>query len=99
MAHRRDVPDDLVVNEYAALSFFSSAGLRHFLPAYLSWVLRHPGSGQAAYDSTVWALDPAYARGRLDDLDPAQVAVVVDFLAAVEHPDGDRALEFWLARS
>ena len=88
----------MVVNEYAALSFFSAAGLRHFLPAYLSWVLRHPGSPQAAYDSTVWVLLPEYDRGRLDGLDLAQVAAVAAFLAAVDHPDAPRALEHWQAR-
>ena len=92
------MPDELVVREYAALSFFSAAGLRHFLPAYLSWALRHPDSPQAAYDSTVWVLLPEYGRGRLDGLTPVEVEAVVAFLGAVEHPDAGRALADWRTR-
>jgi hypothetical protein len=92
------VPDSLVVREYAALSFLSPAGLRHFLPAYLSWALRHPDSPQAAYDSTVWSLLPEYDRGRLDALTPAEVEAVIAFLRAVEHPDAARALAYWRGR-
>jgi hypothetical protein len=79
----RSLPDDLVVSEYAALSFLSADGFRHFIPAYMLWVLRHPGAADAVVDSTIWALspesyaDPAirdYARSKLTGFDDAQRA-------------------------
>jgi hypothetical protein len=43
--HWREMSDVMVENEYAAPAFLSPAGFRHFLPAYLAWVLRLPDSG------------------------------------------------------
>jgi hypothetical protein len=57
-ARWQDVPDAVVEREYAALSFLSAEGFRHFLPAYLRFVLRNDDLGQAAIGSTLAALDP-----------------------------------------
>jgi hypothetical protein len=54
----QDVPDAVVEREYAALSFLSAAGFRHFLPAYLRFVLTQDDEGQAVIGSTFAALDP-----------------------------------------
>jgi len=35
VAHRRDLSDEAVEYEYAALFFLGPAGFRHFLPAYI----------------------------------------------------------------
>lgn len=100
--HWREVLDDAVVSAYAALAFLSPEGFRHFVPAYLVWVLRHPDSGEAVVDSTIWAFLPemytdeigAYVRSKWTHLDPAQASAVEAFLAAMvpHHPDAERAL-------
>ena len=36
IGHWRELTDAQVEREYAALSFLSPAGYRHFIPAYLS---------------------------------------------------------------
>jgi hypothetical protein len=107
--HWRDVPDDVVRSEYAALSFLSPAGYRHFIAAYMSFALRHLGSGDAAVDSTIWSLGlddysdermRAFTRSKWSDLDDAQRAAVLSFLRAVAL-DGEyagdvaRALPAW----
>ncbi|HSL11916.1 MAG TPA: DUF6714 family protein [Actinomycetota bacterium] len=57
-ARWQDVPDAVVEREYAALAFLSAPGFRHFLPAYLRFVLTHDDEGQAVIGSTFAALDP-----------------------------------------
>jgi hypothetical protein len=42
--------------EYAALSFPSPDGFRHFIPAYMGFTLRHLEGGAVAVDSTIWSL-------------------------------------------
>jgi hypothetical protein len=90
--HWRDLDDATVEREYAALSFLSPAGFRHFIPAYLSFALRHLDTGAAAVDSTIWSLSPdryddpelcAFARSKLELLDERQRAATVAFLEAV----------------
>jgi hypothetical protein len=92
IAHWRDMPDSLVESEYAALSFLSPPGFRHFIPAYLRFALRHLDSGAAAVDSTIWSLSPEFYEGedlrdfvasKLAALDDAQRAAVVAFLETV----------------
>jgi hypothetical protein len=103
-AHWRDVPDAVVEREYAALSFLSPGGFRHFLPAYLGFALRHLHTGAAAVDSTIWSLapgfygDPAlqdFVTSKLAALDEAQRGAVVAFLEAVDLPDAVTALAYW----
>ena len=54
----QDVSDAIVEREYAALSFLSAPGFRHFLPAYLRFVLTNDDEGQGVIGSTFAALDP-----------------------------------------
>jgi hypothetical protein len=114
IAHWRDVPDAVVENEYAALSFLSPEGFRHFIPAYMRFALRQLGTGRAAVDSTIWSLSPDvyedpglrdYVISKLRALDDAQRAAVVAFLEAVraqgddaEASEAERALTYWRAR-
>lgn len=96
--HWREVPEAVVEYEYAALFFLSPAGFRHFLPAYLSWVLRHPDSGAAVVDSTLMALMPAseFGLSKFTLLDGAQRAAVAAFLEAMaDFVDVDEGLEYW----
>jgi hypothetical protein len=104
IAHWREVPDDVVEREYAALSFFSPEGFRHFLPAFLSWVLRHPSSPAAVVDSTIWALTPSvnapnlqpFALSKFTRLDGPQRAAIVWFLDAMsDHPQAEEGLRHW----
>jgi hypothetical protein len=107
----RAMPDDLVESEYAALSFLSPDGLRHFIPAYMSFTLRRLGSGAAAVDSTICSLAPVfYDDPALQDFTVSKLATLTDsqreaaiaFLEAVqEHGDeyvveqAGKALGWW----
>jgi len=111
VAHWREMPDELVESEYAALSFLSPAGFRHFIPAYLRFALRHLDTGAAAVDSTIWSLSPpryddpglqAFTESKLEPLDDRQRAAAVAFLDAVrelgdEHvaAEAELALRWW----
>lgn len=89
--HWLDVPDGVIVREYSALAFLSPAGFRHFLPAYLSYALRHPESDAYTVESTIFALKPTEDDARPREfmlskyalLDAAQRAAVVAFLEAM----------------
>jgi hypothetical protein len=105
--HWRDVPEAIVEQEYAALFFLSPAGFRHFLPAYMSYALRHPRTDQAVVGSTIFALRPAtddlrdFTLSKFTLFDAAQRAAVVGFLEAMSKFDdlGDvtvvEALAYW----
>ena len=113
VAHWRELPDELVESEYAALSFLSPDGFRHFIPAYMSFTLRHLGSGAAAVDSTIWSLAPVFyddpgiqefVASKLAALTESQRASVVGFLNAVGELGDDylaeqaeKALSYWRA--
>jgi hypothetical protein len=108
--HWRELDDATVEREYAALSFLSPPGFRHFIPAYLSFALRHLDTGAAAVDSTIWSLSPdryddpelrAFARSKLEPLDERQRAAAVAFLEAVRDlgdvlvAEAELALAWW----
>jgi hypothetical protein len=113
VAHWRDLPDELVESEYAALSFLSPDGFRHFIPAYMGFTLRHLGSGAAAVDSTIWSLAPVFYEdagiqdfvvSKLSSLTDDQRAAVVAFLEAIRELGDDyvagqasQALAYWRA--
>ncbi|HET9111364.1 MAG TPA: DUF6714 family protein [Ktedonobacterales bacterium] len=104
----RVVPADIVEREYAALFFLSPAGFRQFLPAYMSWVLRHPKSGAAVVESTLQALTPAsgelhaFSLSKFTLLDDAQRIAIRLFLETMSDATrgaaivGD-ALAYWRA--
>src|SRR5829696_5908432 len=86
VAHWGELDDATVEREYAALSFLSPPGFRHFIPAYLRFALRHLDSGAAAVDSTAWSLAPpryddpglqAFTASKLEALDERQRAAAV----------------------
>jgi hypothetical protein len=105
IARWEDMTDDDVIGTYAALSFLSPEGFRYFIPAYMSYVLRNPDSGEAVVDSTIWAFLPSLYEGDLPAfvaskfalLDEAQRRAVDTFLDAMSpfENDADRALEYW----
>jgi hypothetical protein len=111
VAHWRELPDELVDSEYAALSFLSPDGFRHFIPAYMGFTLRHLGSGAAAVDSTIWSLAPVFYEdagiqdfvvSKLSSLTDDQRAAVVAFLEAIRELGDDyvaeqasQALAYW----
>jgi hypothetical protein len=108
----KQLPDELIEGGYAALSFLSPEGFRHFIPAYMSFALRHLGSGAAAIDSTIWSLSPdvygdeklrAFAVSKYAQLTGPERAAVIAFLAAIrelgdEHDadEADKALGYWV---
>jgi uncharacterized protein DUF6714 len=103
--HWRDLADADVVSAYAALAFLSPAGFRHYLPAFLRFVLRHPDSGEAVVDSTVWAFLPElyqeelrpFVRSKWTDLAGEERDVVAAFLDVMtaHHDDAAAALAAW----
>jgi hypothetical protein len=103
ISHWRDLPDASIENGYEALAFLSPAGFRHFLPAYMSWVLRHPNSGAAAVGSTIFALTPvvegplrSFMISKFNLLDGVQKAAVVSFLRMLSNFEDVRvALDYW----
>jgi hypothetical protein len=112
--HWRDMPDELVETEYAALSFLSPDGFRHFIPAYMGFALRRLDSGAAAVDSTIWSLAPVFyedpglqdfAVSKLSTLTEDQRGAVVAFLEAVRELGDEyvgehagNALSWWRER-
>jgi hypothetical protein len=115
LEHWRDMPDELVESEYAALAFLSPDGLRHFIPAYMSFALRRLDSGAAAVDSTIWSLAPVFYEdetlkdftvSKFATLSEDQRAAVIAFLEAVrdlgdEYVAGhaENALGWWRERA
>lgn len=107
IGHWSEVPEEVVVTEYAALAFLSAEGFRHFIPAYMTWVLRHRDAGEAVVDATIWAFLPElhpvalapFVRSKWTALNGRQRAAVTAFLEAMtdHHPDADAALSAWLA--
>jgi hypothetical protein len=111
VAHWRELPDELVESEYAALSFLSPDGFRHFIPAYMGFTLRHLASGAAAVDSTIWSLAPVFYEdagiqdfvvSKLAPLTEPEREAVVAFLNAVRELGGEyvadqatQALSYW----
>jgi Family of unknown function (DUF6714) len=112
--HWREMPDQLVESEYAALSFLSPNGFRHFIPAYMGFTLRHLGSGAAAVDSTIWSLAPVFYEdadlhdfviSKLSSLTESQREAVIAFLEGIREIGDDyvaeqaeRALAWWRDR-
>ena len=74
----QDVPDAILEREYAALAFLSAAGFRHFLPAYLRFVLSHDDEGQAVIGSTLAALDPARYDDELEAFQRSKYVLLTD---------------------
>jgi hypothetical protein len=100
--HWREVPDAVVEGEWAALFFLSPEGFRHFLPAYMSWVLGHPDGGAAVVGSTIFALTPAtdnlrtFSLSKFALLDNTQRSAVLSFLEAMApFEDVAGALTHW----
>ncbi|MGZ4131558.1 MAG: DUF6714 family protein [Actinomycetota bacterium] len=102
----RAVPDDVLERAYAALAFLSATGYRFFIPAYLRYVLRHPQSGAAVVDSTIWSLIPelyerelvAFSRSKYELLDDAQrraIEIALEVLTPEEDLDAGWALASW----
>jgi hypothetical protein len=107
VADWRRLGDREIVGGYAALAFLSPAGFRHFVPAYLRWVLRNPDSAEAVVDSTVWAFHAdmydeslrPFVRSKWELLDSPQRGAVAAFLEAMapHQPDAGAVLAAWRA--
>jgi hypothetical protein len=100
VADWHDLTDTVVENEYAALFFLSPEGFRYFIPAYLSYVLRHPDGGAAVVGSTMMTLSPVNDRhftpSKFTLFDAEQSTAAVAFLEAMaEYEEVDDALIFW----
>ncbi len=60
----RDIPDETIAYENAALCFVSPVGFQHLIPAYMSWTLNNLANlSSASAEATIYALNP---RGELE---------------------------------
>lgn len=83
-----DVPDELLYREYAALHFFTSAGFRYFLPAFMRSMTTCYKADEAMNDTVVWSLtyrpqEPDFRGAQLErftGFSPAQGASILHFL-------------------
>ena len=100
--HLRETPDELVESEYAALSFLSPEGFRHFIAAYMGFTLRNLASGAAAVDSTIWSLAPVFYAdaavrnfvvSKFASLTNSQRAAVIAILDAIRELGDDDSRE------
>ena len=97
----REMTDEQVVRNYAALSFLSAAGFRYFLPAFLSYGLRDPDTPEVAVESAIFHLDPGqslrdFAISKFELLDEAQRGAIRQFLEAMRgHHDVAGSLSYW----
>ena len=94
----QEIPVEVLCRHYDALSFFSPAAFRFFLPAYMTATLQlFRTSNEYVSDATVFELIPHsdYARSRYALFTAAECAVVAEFLqlmvAEPEHADADNA--------
>jgi len=86
----RDLPDGLLIRNYAAPSFFSAAAFRYYLPAFMMWSLRNVGSSEYLAEATLRAFLPDGEASGLREFqlskyalfDAAQRAAVIIFLQA-----------------
>lgn len=86
----RGLPEDLLVRNYAAPSFFSAKGFRYYLPAFMVWSLRLAASPEYLAEATLRAFDPgtegqplhAFQASKFALFDAAQRRAVVHFLEA-----------------
>lgn len=90
------VPDADVAGCLSALSHLDPEGWRYYVPAYMSWTLRHlRGSPSVVKDFTIYTFAPsddltlrAYKRARFGLLDASQSRAVARFLRhLLAHPD------------
>jgi hypothetical protein len=94
---RQELPEDLLVRNYAAPSFFSAEAFRYYMPAFMIWSLRHADSPEYLAEAALRAFDPgrpeealhAFQVSKFALLDAAQRRAVVRFLEAFR---GDPAL-------
>jgi hypothetical protein len=100
--HWLDLSDEAILSDYAALFFLSPAAFRHFLPAYMVWILLNPESSAAVVDHTIAALTPAegdlraFSLSKFTLMDDAQRAAIFAFLNDMNHRDDVQiALDYW----
>jgi hypothetical protein len=54
----RDVPESDIERYFWILSFLDPIGFRYYMPAYMTWTLKHyEHSGSISVDRTIYALD------------------------------------------
>jgi hypothetical protein len=94
----KHVPDSIIIEEGAALSFFSPEALRFFLPAFMLWVLGNFDKSRAfVVDRTIYTFVPSdrypeITRNKIRQLTEAltteQRAAVLSFLRIMERQSG-----------
>lgn len=107
LAAVHDQPDDRFIEQhFSSLPAFTAQGLRHVLPQYLSYSLKHPDSD--ATERVIFHLAPddtesPYWRERLEAFSPAQKHAICEYIRFMqsaltgEHYDDHlaRALTVW----
>ncbi len=96
----QDVPEEDIEREYTIFSFLDDKGFRYYLPAYMTWMLRHLNhTHSASLDSTVFALEPSsYFSKRATLFNVAQATAILhflEFLMTDERFDDDSTMNAW----
>lgn len=102
-----DVPDDHIAGSPWSLSHLDPQSWRYYIPAYVSWSLRHPEDREnIIHDCIIYTFDIGpglvdYALARFETLTPDQAAAVARFLRHRSQGDCDGAVaeralaEYW----
>ena len=72
------LPDEMIIGNYAAPSFFSAEAFQYYMPAFMLWALRHPDTVEYAPESTLHALDPAATGTDLHAFQVSKYALFTD---------------------
>lgn len=107
---RGQLTDDIIINNYAAPSFFSMEAFQYFMPAFMIWSLKHHDSIEYVTESTIRAFYPTSEEPKMCEFQVSkftlfterQCAAVVKFLQSFSSdPDlgpiaGDALTNYWL---
>ena len=90
-----EIPDEVIDNHEAALSFVDPEGFRYYLPAFMRWALRHyKQSNRITVDTAIYALYPGpgffeWNMQRFQVFNEEQSKVICRFLRFMaEYTDG-----------
>ncbi len=75
---RRDLSDDDIIGNYAALSFFSAEAFQYYMPAFMIWSLTRSDSIEYVVESTLRAFDPTGENQALVAFQASKYALFTD---------------------
>jgi hypothetical protein len=87
---RQELTGEMLIQRYAAPSFFSAEAFQYYMPAYMIWSLENSDSIEFVVESTLSAFDPGEIGSDLRDFQiskfalftPEQIRAIISFLEA-----------------